>query len=386
MNKYFIYIKIYIIINHGGSMTTYINSIYSAIYLFPLIALIITFPFMIINYHRYGSISKIRTLIIYSFILYLICAYFLVILPLPSREYVSKLTIPHAQLKPFNFIFDFIKDNNYSFNSFKSFIRILKQPSIYQPIFNIILTIPFGMYLRYYFRYSLKKTVLYSFLLSCFFEITQLTGLYYIYPRNYRMFDVDDIMFNTLGGLVGYYLIKPFLNILPSKNKIDNNSYIMSNKVTGIRRIVGFIIDLFFKNLILGLILVITLLFNYEYNLKSFIILYLIINYISFVLIPIIFKGKTIGKNIVNLKLSSEINKTLPIIIRTNIMFIYFFLVPSISILLIGNQNLLGILIILVYLIYILATFFVLITNNLLWYEKLTKTRNINTINNGNEI
>ena len=361
-------------------MTTYLNSIYSAFFLFPFIALLITFPFMIINYNKYGSISKLRTFIIYTFILYLMCAYFLVILPLPTRKYVSKLTIPHYQLRPFNFVFDFIKDNKYSFNSLSSFINMLKQSSIYQPLFNIVLTIPFGMYLRYYYKCSLKKTFIYSFLLSLFFEVTQLTGLYYIYPRNYRMFDVDDIMFNTLGGIVGYYLIIPFLKILPSREKIDDKSYIMSKKVTGLRRLVAFIIDLFFLSLIFGIVLIITILYGKEYNLKTFIILLLCSIYIMFVLVPIIFKGRTIGKKIVNLRLSSTINKIYPIIIRTNLMFIYIFLVPLLSIVLIDNQNLMGILFVIVYMLYSFGTFILLITNNKLWYEKITRTENINTV------
>lgn len=360
-------------------MTTYLNSIYSAFFLFPFIALLITFPFMIINYNKYGSISKVRTFIIYTFILYLMCAYFLVILPLPSRSYVSKLTIPHYQLKPFNFIFDFIKENRYSFNSLGSFINMLKQPSIYQPLFNIVLTVPFGMYLRYYYKCSIKKTFIYSMLLSLFFEITQLTGLYYIYPRNYRMFDVDDIMFNTIGGIVGYYIIKPFLKILPSRDNIDDKSYIMSNKVSGLRRLVAFIIDIFFLSLVFGIVLIITILYGCEYNLKTFIILFLVVIYIMFVIIPIIFK-KTIGKRIVNLKLSCSIKKIYPIIIRTNLMYIYVFLVPLLSIVLIDNQNLLGILFIVIYMIYSFITFIVFITNNKLWYEKITRSENINTI------
>ena len=45
---------------------------------------------------------SLRILIVYSFILYLICVYFLVILPLPSREAVAKMTGPGMQLIPFN--------------------------------------------------------------------------------------------------------------------------------------------------------------------------------------------------------------------------------------------------------------------------------------------
>ncbi len=39
------------------------------------------------------------------------------------------------------------------------------------PLF--LLVLPFGVYLRYYFKCSFLKTVLASFLLSLFFELTQ---------------------------------------------------------------------------------------------------------------------------------------------------------------------------------------------------------------------
>ena len=70
--------------------------------------------------------------------------------------------------------------------------------------FNFIMIIPFGIYLRYYFRCGFRRTFLFSFLLSLFFELTQLTGLYFLYPRGYRLFDVDDLLNNTLGGIAGY--------------------------------------------------------------------------------------------------------------------------------------------------------------------------------------
>jgi glycopeptide antibiotics resistance protein len=36
--------------------------------------------------------------------------------------------------------------------------------SLWQLLLNILLTVPFGVYLRYYFKQSLKRTILYSFL------------------------------------------------------------------------------------------------------------------------------------------------------------------------------------------------------------------------------
>ena len=55
----------------------------------------------------------------------------------------------------------------------------------------------------------------YTFLLSLFFELTQLTGLNFIYPRQYRLFDVDNLMINTLGGILGYFIMNKLKVLLP---------------------------------------------------------------------------------------------------------------------------------------------------------------------------
>src|SRR5699024_10365380 len=110
-------------------------------------------------------------------ILYLLCAYFLVILPLPSVEEVKMLTTPTTQLIPFDFIRDLL---NISFNwkELPSYINLIQSPPFYIAAFNVLLTLPFGFYLRYYFECKWYKALIFGFLLSLFFELTQLTGLY----------------------------------------------------------------------------------------------------------------------------------------------------------------------------------------------------------------
>ena len=58
--------------------------ILQAFILFPIVAFLFTLPYVVFNYHKYGSVLSLRIIIVYSFILYLMCIYFLVILPLPS--------------------------------------------------------------------------------------------------------------------------------------------------------------------------------------------------------------------------------------------------------------------------------------------------------------
>lgn len=202
----------------------YFVAIKTALFLFPVIALLFTIPFMLRQYHIYGSIHKVRVLIIYSFIFYLLIIYFLVILPLPKIEDVFYK--PNMiRLIPFSFVLDFFRETSFVFTNPKTYIKALTEPCFYTVVFNIFMTIPFGMYLRYYFKCNLKKTVLFSFLLSLFFELTQLTGLYFLYPYPYRIFDVDDLIMNTLGGVLGYFLVGTIRFLLPSRDKIDQDSY-----------------------------------------------------------------------------------------------------------------------------------------------------------------
>ena len=223
----------------------YIQSIKTAIFIFPFIAFIFTLPFILHQYHKYGSIHKLRVLIIYSFILYLITIYFLVILPLPDINSVTAPVGDTIKLIPFSFINDFIRESSIVWNDPSTYLKALTDPCFYVVAFNILMTIPFGMYLRYYFKCSLKKVLLYSFLLSLFFEITQLTGLYYIYPYPYRLFDVDDLIQNTLGGVIGFLIMGWLDNYLPTRDKIDEESRKMGEIVSGFRRITVFFLDLF---------------------------------------------------------------------------------------------------------------------------------------------
>ena len=150
---------------------SYLSTLKTAFLLFPFVAFIVTIPFILIEYHKYGSISKIRVLIIYSFILYLMAIYFLVILPLPSRDDVIKLTSPKTQLIPFSFVIDFIKETPLIITNPRTYIKALCHSSFYTVFYNILMTIPFGMYLRYYFKVNLRRTIKYSFFLSLFFEL-----------------------------------------------------------------------------------------------------------------------------------------------------------------------------------------------------------------------
>ncbi len=371
-------------------MDGYVFSIVQAIIIFPVIALVFTIPYALVQYHKYGSIPLLRVGVVYSFILYLITAYFIVILPLPPIEEVSHYTTPTMQLVPFDFVRCIIKNTQVIWSNPSTYLQIFREPDFYQAAFNFLLLVPFGIYLKYYFNCSFKKTLLYSFLLSLFFEITQLSGLYGIYPRGYRMFDVDDLMINTLGGIFGFAVALLVLKVLPNRKKIDDYAYKKGQNVTVWKRFFTFFLDacLFVVISIVPLLL---------FQKIDFRIILGILVFFYFILIPCVTKGKTFGKMFLNMRLVTFKEKTPHIyqyIIRYALLFgvalplpLYFFLLgnylTSLDFALVNDtmfKTVLTFFLIGFAFIYYFLSFIAMLKGNPLWYEALSRTKNKSTI------
>ena len=352
-------------------MEVYLESIKTAFLIFPFLAFLITLPYLLLQYHKYGSVPLIRSSIVYTFILYLLTAYFLVILPLPSKEEVLMMPTKVPQLIPFTFIGDFIE----AFKETSGVLSFLKSPIVYTTLFNIAITIPFGIYLRYYFKKKWYTTIIYTFLLSLYFEITQLTGLYGLYPKAYRLFDVDDLIINTLGGLIGY-LITPIVTIfLPDRDKIDKLSYKRGKVVSIYRRFLAFLIDIFIFTTIMFIMLALL-------NFNDFVLPLIIMTAMYYVILPTL-TSLTLGKYLVKIKLESKTKyKHLSIFIRQIILYFGIVFGPLIFIEL--NQYING-LITLFYILFAIYAYFEIFLKFFgrkkpLIYERLTKTENISTV------
>lgn len=281
-------------------MSGYTEVIFQALVLFPLAALLITMPFLIHHYRKFGSITFPRVFLVYSFVLYLMCAYFLVILPLPDKAEVAKLTSPTTQLLPFSFFRELSRETDFLLTAPSTWFPALTSNFTLQFVFNIALLFPLGFYLRYYFRRKALGTAVACFCVSLFFELTQLSGLYGIYPRPYRLFDVDDLLCNTLGGMLGYFITGIFLKILPDREKIDERSYQKGMRVTFPRRLLSFCVDLLFVFLLswpVGIGLAFVFLESY-----AFAVSYLL----YFILLQWLWKGKSLGKRLTKLCVVDE--------------------------------------------------------------------------------
>ena len=364
-------------------MNAYRIPIQFAIITFPFIAFILTIPFLIYQYRKYGAIPILKSIIFYSFILYLITAYYLVMLPLPSIEYVKNLKTSYTQLVPFQFIKDITATVSFNVNNIEDFIKLFSHSTIYVVVFNFLLTLPLGVYLKYYFNKKWYQTIIFSFMLSLFFELTQLSGLYGIYPRPYRLFDVDDLIVNTLGGLFGHLITPLFTVFLPTKKEIENISYKKGEKVTLLRRAFSVLIDIFFIaiiNVITSIIL---------YNSKLFFYSSFISILIYYILVPLIGNGNTIGKKIVKLDLTSIKGKKKWYTIYIRYIILIFFILYPYLIIDILKLNKVPNTIIYIYDIgtklFILINIFNYIfvskkKERYFLYEKITNTRNISIV------
>lgn len=378
-------------------MHDYIIPIQTAFFVFPFIAFLFTFPYMLYQYRKFGSIPALRTIIVYSFILYLMNAYFLVILPLPPIDEVAHYTTPTMQLVPFQFIVEWINETHIVWNDIHTYIEIINNPVIYQVLYNILMTLPFGIYLRYYFKRNLLETIAFTFLLSLFFELTQLTGLYGIYPRAYRLFDIDDLIINTLGGLLGYAITPLFSWILPTKEKLDQISYEKGRHVTFTRRMIAFGIDIIIVTILTSLITIPSPLQGIDkfFNVLGMSSEYVCSIVIYFMILLPLRHGKTVGKNILKLRVVTDENQNVKwyhCLVRYGIL--YFVILPApftvLSLLthlsgqvLILQLFLLGIITLLM-ILYISCIFQIFISvftgDKLLFYERLSHTKNASTI------
>lgn len=107
---------------------------------------------------------------------------------------------------------------------------------------NVVFFLPLGYFMKRVFRWKFGTALPAMFLTSLLIETTQLTGIWGIYPCAYRLFDVDDLITNTLGGILGYAMGSIVTHFLPQQ-RIDEDA--ITTEPGFVRRCVALAIDLF---------------------------------------------------------------------------------------------------------------------------------------------
>ncbi|MTD38021.1 hypothetical protein GIX45_05110 [Erwinia sp. CPCC 100877] len=319
-------------------MSAYTVPLKTALLVFPFLAFASSFILVIREYRKYGTFLLWRAVVLYSFVFYLLCAYFLVILPLPPRSEVAQYTSQYLELRPFYFVERFLNGTVLNIHDSSTFIPALKQGVVLEPVFNVLLFVPFGIYLRYYYKLSFKKVVLASFLLSLFFELTQLSGLYFIYPRSYRLADVNDLINNTFGGIVGYAITPMLTFLFPTRDEMDEAAYEKGQSVSLFRRFVAFCLDWLMISIVQSIVIFLA---NFIPEYKERIALYPVLEqrlwffvmvFLVFMVLPTLTNGETLGKKIVRIKVVEEQREKIrfkALVIRYGYLYIVYGLISS---------------------------------------------------------
>lgn len=94
-------------------------------------------------------------------------------------------------------------------------------------LLNILLLVPFGFGLPFITNHQLKKVVVIGALFSIAIELLQLvTGL--LAKITFRIADINDVIFNTVGVAIGYIL---FIGLVRICRHISHNRKISSNPI-----------------------------------------------------------------------------------------------------------------------------------------------------------
>lgn len=311
-------------------MSNFIYDIQLGFLAFPLFALLLAVPYALYQYRRFGAISIWKTFVVFTFILYCLCAVSLIVFPLPADHSAVVESARTPQLHPFHVIEQIRETTDFSLGDRSTWGPALRSPVVYEAIFNVMLTVPLGAYLCYLFRCRWWMALLIGMATTLLFETSQLTGLFGLYAHPYRLFDVDDLILNTTGTMLGFWLMIPLAWALPSMDEVNEQARERgSSRVSLTRRALAAVVDLTVLAVLFVLAWIVlsptdaqiakalavdpsragakTLAFRFIGGLfadpMSALLLALGIGAVLFAVIPMASKGRTIGKALVGIRI-----------------------------------------------------------------------------------
>jgi glycopeptide antibiotics resistance protein len=195
------------------------------------LAVLLFVPFVAREHRKRGELGGGTASLCFAVLLYILGLLAYVLLPLPTVTPGFCRTAQNPQWTPLA-SFDGVR--------WQDWWPLLETGAVGQFGLNILLFVPLGMFVRHLFSRGLVTTTLIGFGVSLTVELTQLTGIWFLYPCAYRVFDVDDLIANTLGALLGTALA-PILRQLPGQH--SDTAAAIPRPVTAHRRLLGMCCD-----------------------------------------------------------------------------------------------------------------------------------------------
>ncbi|UDY35246.1 VanZ family protein [Dermatobacter hominis] len=194
-----------------------------------VIALLVFVPEVAIRYRRSGRMtaSDLAALVVVP--VYGLAVWTYTLLPLPDPD---DLVCQDPSFRPFG-----------SFQAIRaagvdSLADLATNWPLASAVLNVLLFVPLGVILRWRYRRGAVVAGLVGLGVSLLVETTQLTGIWGVYPCAYRYFDVDDLITNTTGALIGSLLSWFVLRHRPEPHVVPDE-----RMMTGGQRIVAVVCD-----------------------------------------------------------------------------------------------------------------------------------------------
>lgn len=213
-----------------GYLSYFSTSFTIALLLWPLVAAVLTLPMLAGLYHRYHRLHALSVGAAYLSVLYFTGLVAFTLYPMPDdpdtfcATYVGSYA---PQLDPLMFFTDLRYGGLYG---------------LLQLVMNVVFFVPLGFVLSRWLRWRWWAVLPAGFLASLFIESSQLTGFWGLYPCAYRQFDVDDLMTNTLGALVGWAIARLSVVWVP-QTAVPDDAHVNA-RPDALHRAVTFIIDM----------------------------------------------------------------------------------------------------------------------------------------------
>ena len=166
------------------------------------------------QFTRFGRFAGWPAIVSLSVLLYGCSLVAFTLFPLPDFSdpayCMKQASVDHWQLVPFASL-----DDVTAVYASDGVLAMLTSRAFLQVAMNVVFFLPLGFLLAYRSRRSLGFAALASLGVSLSIELTQGTGLWGLAPCPYRLADVDDLMTNTAGGILGWFVGFAARRLLP---------------------------------------------------------------------------------------------------------------------------------------------------------------------------
>jgi glycopeptide antibiotics resistance protein len=229
------------------------------------------------EYIKFHRLPLIRVVLNYLFMLYAVGLFFAFTLyPFPD-DFASYCAIERKsmQLIPFNAIQD---------------LAVEPIQSAMQIGLNFIFFIPLGVFLRNFWGRRLRFAVPIMFISSLTIELLQL--FHPLLPCQYRLFDVDDLVINTCGGLLGYAIGHAFPDFSRTEKSYTAD---VNTQPRLVQRLVTWLTEWFGTTVVAAIIYLATyfLFLNQVHVSRLYTAIFTIVLLVGQFVLPVLYKGFT---------------------------------------------------------------------------------------------